>query len=127
MTIQDVYSLFDCNDLKEAESRALDAIIAGRVADEAFTREYYNAVKACIDARRAELNPPKKGGTISCKVSEEKRCVCVYGLQVHPISLYAGQWLRFFGVERSALKTLPAEAHMVLKFIRDNEGACSWK
>jgi hypothetical protein len=130
MSIKDVYSLFDVSDLKEAESAALDAVIAGKAPDgQAFTRDDYNVVKGIIDARRAELNPPKAGApSMGIKVSE-KGAVSVYGLQRFPVTLYAPGWIRLICGDGTT-KDSPAfktSAHPVITFIRDNMAKISWE
>jgi hypothetical protein len=52
---------------------------------------------------------------LTLKVSEGKGCLCVYGLQRRPVSLYVNQWERFF----SLLGTEMPEAFRT--FIAENE------
>ena len=56
---------------------------------------------------------PRATGRLHCKVSR-KGAVSVYGLQQMPVTLYAEQWERL-------LDGAP-DTHLVLKFIRENEG-----
>jgi len=61
----------------------------------------------------AAQSPPRVAGVLSCKVSR-KGAISVYGLQQMPVTLYAEQWERL-------LDGAP-DTHLVLKFIRENEG-----
>lgn len=55
---------------------------------------------------------------ITYSVSREKKVLCVYGLQVRPVSLYAGQWLRLLDPEIVA---------GILKYIEDHKDELAWK
>jgi hypothetical protein len=66
-----------------------------------------------LEAKLATADKPK---AITLKVSTEKKCLSVYGLQRTPVSLYAGQWLR-----------LIAEFDRIKEFIEDNRDLLAWK
>ncbi len=55
---------------------------------------------------------------ITYSVSKDKKVLCVYGLQVRPVSLYAGQWLRLLDSEVVA---------GILKYIEEHKSELAWK
>ena len=55
---------------------------------------------------------------ITFKVSSEKKCLSVYGIQRRPVTLYAGQWLRLL---------TPDIVKAMLAFIETHRSELAWK
>jgi len=64
-----------------------------------LSKQEESTLIAKLIAENAELKAKAaKRGRITLKVGE-KRGLCVYGLQVRPVTLYAGQWERLLQPE----------------------------
>lgn len=87
----------------------------------AMTQADINAKLAELERLKQEVADMRKqvGNKLTWKVSE-KGCICVYGLQTRPVSLYGNQWKRL-------LK--PDVIEGILKFIEQEEkkGSISMK
>jgi len=57
-----------------------------------------------------------KASTITMRVSKEKRVLCIYGLGVRPVSLYASQWQR-----------ITSMAKEIDEFIAQHRDELAWK
>lgn len=74
-------------------------------SDKVWTRESAIAAFKADEIDEDEFNEilnsleKKKNSQITFKVSAEKKVLCVYGLQIRPVSLYVEQWERLIDPE----------------------------
>lgn len=96
------------NKMQELEAK-LAALQAQADAAEARAKE------AEAKAAAATASKPAHSG-ITLKVSENAKCVSIYGLQTRPVTLYASQFVKLFG-----------HADEIKAFILANADALAWK
>ena len=98
-----------------AELTAKTAELEARLAKLTAQAEAADKRAADAEARAANAVKPTHSG-ISLKVSENAKCVSIYGLQTRPVTLYASQFVKLFGHEAE-----------IKAFILANADALAWK
>lgn len=73
---------------------------------------------ADAEAKALAASAPKaKHSGITLKVSENAKCLSIYGLQSRPVTLYASQFVKVLGIHADEIKA----------FILANADALAWK
>ena|ERR1700757_4323774 len=96
-----------------ARATGVQAAKAAPTAREQALLAEIEALKAQNAALEQEKNT---GGTFSMKVSENKRCLSIYGMGRRPVTLYASQWQKIL-----------AHAADIEQFIEVNHDRLAWK
>lgn len=94
--------------VKELEAKLAELEARSRAAEE-------TAAKATAALAAATAEKPRHSG-ITLKVSENAKCVSIYGLQTRPVTLYASQFVKLFG-----------HSDEIKAFIIANADALAWK
>ena len=73
-------------------------------------------LEAEVTKLREQLKAASQPNRLSLKVSDNKKCLSIYGLQRRPVTLYAAQWERIL-----------AHSEAIATYIEDHRTELAWK